>query len=85
MKQNNDYPQGYRTFRAFVVGAAFGALLMIVAYARTESPALGLVQIYLWPVMINGALFVITGIFEAGFAIQRYRRLVHEQGHRAAA
>ena len=85
MQQNIDYPQWYRTFRAFVFGTAFGAILVILAVARSESPPLGLVHVYFWPAIINGALFVVTGCFEAAFALRRHRRLVREQGPQAAA
>jgi branched-subunit amino acid transport protein len=85
MQQNTAYPQWYRTFRGFVFGTAVGALLMVAAIASSESPANGLAHFYLWPAIINAALFAILGTFEAVFAIRRHRRLVIELRNRATS
>lgn len=83
MEENISYPAWYRSFRAFLLGAAFGVILLSglqqVQVVPAPLPSFSSSIILLFTQM---PVAFVLAMFEIGFAIARYRRIRREMDSR---
>ncbi len=83
MQANLTYPRWYHTLRGFVIGLAAGCAAMTLAYESAIVPAGNVVWQHAFALLaINVVPLTVLGLFEIGFAIQRYRAVRQEMGNR---
>lgn len=86
MSPSATYPRWFHAFRGFVIGLAVGCAVMTIAY-ELQWIAVGNAfwkQVY-FPLVLNGAPWIVLALFEIYFSVRRYRAVRREMDSRAAA
>jgi magnesium-transporting ATPase (P-type) len=83
MEGSMNYPDWYRSFRAFLLGAASGVVLLIGLQQFQIVPApLSSFSASMILLFTQMPVALVLAVFEIGFAIARYRRMRREMDSR---